>query len=239
MITTRVADRVFDELRRRIVVGELAPGDRIDPTELADSLGVSRTPVREALLKLDAEGLVERQPYRGVVASGIDHAAAEDITAMRIQLEVLAVRAAVPRLQATDLEQLRRAHASFQAAVQGQDADRSFGDLNREFHLTLYRLAGSERLVRLIRDLSVQAERIRAHFNVRGGPAVQEHEAILHACEAGDVEAAARATQRHILAVLFRVMRAGYVVPEESALDVALRSSGVDVSVLDRSPGDQ
>lgn len=225
MISSRVADRVFDELRRRIVAGELAPGDRIDPTEVAESLGVSRTPVREAILKLDAEGLVERQPYRGVVVSGIDHSAAEDITALRIQVETLAVRTAVPRLRAADLEQLRWAHDRFRSAVEGQDADRSFGDLNREFHLTLYRLAGSERLLRLFRDLSAQAERIRAHFNVRGGPAVHEHEEILRACEAGDVEAAREATQRHILAVLFRVMPDGYRIPGGSALDVAIRAN--------------
>ncbi|MEV0362109.1 GntR family transcriptional regulator [Nocardia fusca] len=225
MITSRVADRVHDELRRRIVAGELAPGDRIDPTDLAASLGVSRTPVREAILRLDAEGLVERRPYRGVVVSAVDYAAAEDIAALRISLESPAARTAVPRLVPADLEQMRAAHEAFRTAARRRDADRSFGDLNREFHLVLYRRAGSPGLVRVIQDLSIRSERIRVHFSMRGGPAVEEHEAILRACEAGDVTAAVEATRRHILAVLYRVMPPGYQIPAGSVLDSALRST--------------
>src|SRR3954452_16691890 len=96
-IHRRLADEVFDRLHDRIVTGDLAPGDRVDAGEIADSLGVSRTPVREAILRLDAEGLVERQPYRGVVVTAVDQAAAEEVTALRVHLETLAARIAVPR----------------------------------------------------------------------------------------------------------------------------------------------
>src|SRR4051794_20214792 len=157
-IHRRMADTVFDRLHERIVSGDLAPGDRVAATEIAESLGVSRTPVREAILRLDAQGLVERQPYRGVVVTSVDHSAAAEVAALRIHLETLATRAAVPRLGPADLDHLRELHARLEAVLAGPDAQRGFSALNREFHLTLYRAAGSPELARVIDELSARAE---------------------------------------------------------------------------------
>src|SRR5215208_1752377 len=116
-IHRRMADTVFDRLHERIVSGDLAPGDRVDATDIAESLGVSRTPVREAILRLDAQGLVERQPYRGVVVTTVDQTAAEEVAALRIHLETLAARAAVPRLQPQDVARMGELHQQLEAAM--------------------------------------------------------------------------------------------------------------------------
>lgn len=224
-IHRRVADEVFDRLHERIVTGALQPGDRVDSTEIAANLGVSRTPVREAILRLDALGLVERIAYTGVVVTGIDPAVAEDVTALRIHLETLAVRTGVPRLSAGDLDRMRELHERLEAAVGGPDAQHDFRDLNREFHLTLYRAAGSAGLERTIADLSAQAERLRLHFDVRHGRALADHAAILAACRAGDVEAAVTATREHIMETFLMMVPAGFEVLPGSALAVALQTS--------------
>lgn len=221
----RVADEVFDLLHDRIVTGDLAPGDRVDPTQVAASLGVSRTPVREAILRLDALGLVERLPYRGVVVTAIDLAAAQEVTALRVELETLAVRTAVPRLDAAALAQLGALHDELTAAVAGPDAQQEFRRLNREFHLGLYRRSGSPALVRLVTDLASQAERMRLHFEVRRGRALADHAAILEACRAGDVEAAVAATRDHIVGTFEMMTPTGFEVAPGSVLDVVLRGA--------------
>jgi DNA-binding GntR family transcriptional regulator len=224
-IHRRVADEVFDRLHERIVTGTLGPGDRLDPTEIASSFGVSRTPVREAILRLDAQGLVERLPYRGVVVTGVDPAAAQDVAALRLPLETLAVRAAVPLLSPADLARMRELHDQLKAAVAGPEAQSAFAGLNREFHLTLYRAAGSATLIRLISDLFAHAERMRLHFDVRRGRAMDDHADILAACASDDVEAAVAATREHILGTLLMMMPEGFVITPGSMLDLAMHES--------------
>ncbi|WP_052336286.1 GntR family transcriptional regulator [Nocardioides alkalitolerans] len=227
-IHRRVADEVFERLHDRIVTGDLAPGDRVDPTQVAESLGVSRTPVREAILRLDALGLVERLPYRGVVVTAIDLAAAQEVTALRVELETLAARAAVPRLDAATLGEMCRLHDALVAAVAGPDAQHAFRALNREFHLTLYRAAGSPALERIVADLADRAERMRLHFDVRRGRALADHAAILEACVAGDVEAAVAATREHVVGTFRMMVPDDFEVTPGSVLDVVLRDAGAD-----------
>jgi GntR family transcriptional regulator, rspAB operon transcriptional repressor len=223
----RMADQVYEQLREQIVTGVRAPGDKLDPTEVAESLGVSRTPVREAVLRLDADGLVERQPYRGVVVAGIDLAAAADVVAMRLQLETLAARAAVPLLQDDDLSEMRDVHARLEQAMVGEDAQESFRQLNREFHLILYRVAGSPALLRVIEDLSGQAERVRLHFDVRRGRAVNDHADILNACAARDTEAVVAATREHIIGPYLLMLPSDQSVAADSLLGVAMATDGI------------
>jgi GntR family transcriptional regulator, rspAB operon transcriptional repressor len=224
-IHRRVADEVFDRLHERIVTGDLAAGDRVDSGDIAESLGVSRTPVREAILRLDAQGLVERQPYRGVVVAAVDPATAEDVAALRIHLETLAVRAAIPRLQSSDVTRMQDLHRELQTVMAGPDAQTRFTELNREFHLTLYRAAGSPTLVGMLSELSTRAERMRLHFDVRRGRALDDHASILAACDARDVEAAVIATRDHILGAFLMMMPDGYEISAGSALELALRQS--------------
>ncbi|GAA2219626.1 GntR family transcriptional regulator [Nonomuraea monospora] len=227
-IQRRAADLVFERLQERIVSGELAPGDRLDPAEIAADLGLSRTPVREAILRLDSEGLVNRLPYRGVVVAGIDHRVAEEVAALRINLETLAVRLGVPRLREEDLVVMREAHAQLTRSLRGEHAQREFNELNRRFHMTLYHRADSAVLLRTIENLASQAERIRMHFDLRQAPAGRHHEKILAACENRDVETAAATTRDHILAAHRMMMPDGYRIESGSMLATVLATAGLD-----------
>ena len=221
-IHKRVADEVFDRLHERIVSGSLAPGDRLDATEVAEDLGVSRTPVREAILRLDAQGLVERVPYKGVVVTGVDQALAEDVTALRIHVETLAARTALPHLTPDALGRMQEIHDRLVAGMSAPDAQNTFRELNREFHLVLYRAAGSTMLLRTIEELADHAERIRLHFDVRQGRAVDDHARILDACRAGDVDAVVAATRDHILGTFLLMRPEDPTVTKGSALEAAL-----------------
>ncbi|XVQ06943.1 GntR family transcriptional regulator [Spirillospora sp. CA-255316] len=233
-IQRRAADLVFERLQERIVSGELAPGDRLDPTEIAADLGLSRTPVREAILRLDSEGLVDRLPYRGVVVAGIDHRVAEEVAALRIHLETLAVRVGVPRLRDEDIAEMRQAHEQLTRSLKGENPQREFNELNHRFHMTLYRRADSPVLLRNIENYASQAERIRMHFDMRQSPAGEHHEEILTACENRDAEAAAATTRDHILTAHRLMMPDDYRIEAGSMLATVLATAGLDERSVSR-----
>ncbi|GAA5026824.1 GntR family transcriptional regulator [Microbacterium fluvii] len=195
----RMTDEVFRILRDRIVSGDLAAGSRIDIATLAADLGISRTPVREAILQLEAAGLVARQPYRGTVVTGVDVGRLDEITALRIDLEGRAALLGVARLSDADVD--RMAALLHQLESRHADADFSLGlfnDLNREFHGVLYAAADSPVLVSLIATLGAEADRIRLHFDLHTPVAEPFHREILDACRRRDAAAAVRATRHHL-----------------------------------------
>ncbi|MEV6350635.1 GntR family transcriptional regulator [Actinoplanes sp. NPDC051851] len=226
-IHRRMADEVYARLREQIVTGARAPGDKLDPTRVAADLDVSRTPVREAILRLDAEGFVHRLPYKGVVVSAIDLAGAADVAALRLQLETLAVRTAVPRLTDPDVAAMRVLHDQLASEMRGDGAQESFRALNKDFHLALYRAAGSSSLLRMIEDLANQADRFRLHFDVRHGRAMADHADILAGCEARDVGATVAATRKHLLGSYLLMLPDGESIPAGSLLDVTLAAEPV------------
>lgn len=196
----RIADQVVGIIRDRIVSGALPAGARIEIKDLVTELGVSQTPVREAILQLEALGLVTRQPYRGTVVAGIDVTRLEEITALRIDLEGRATLLGVPRLSAEDLKRMCAVHAEL-AAHEGDDefAFTHFNRLNREFHGVIYAAADSPTLVRLIDTLQDEADRIRLHVDMAESRAVEFHAQILDACRRRDASAACAATRQHLL----------------------------------------
>lgn len=191
----RMTDQVVRILRDRIVSGELAAGARVEINELCAELGTSPTPVREAILQLEALGLVTRQPYRGTVVTGIDPNRLEEITALRIDLEGRATLIGVPRLSDEDIERMRGIHDELQ--LPRPDAE-TFNRLNRGFHGVIYKAADSPSLSRLIAMLQDEADRIRLHVNVNDGTAETFHAEILDACARRDARAACDATRRHL-----------------------------------------
>ncbi|GMM97666.1 GntR family transcriptional regulator [Microbacterium luteum] len=191
-----MTDQVVRVLRDRIVSGDLAAGARVEINELCAELGVSPTPVREAILQLEALGLVTRQPYRGTVVTGIDPNRLEEITALRIDLEGRAALLGVPRLSDDDIERMRRIHSRILERPHS-DAE-SFNTLNRQFHAVIYNAADSPTLSRLIAVLQDEADRIRMHVDVNDGTAEAFHAEILEACARRDASAACDATRRHL-----------------------------------------
>jgi DNA-binding GntR family transcriptional regulator len=130
---------VFSHLHGEIVSGARPPGSRVDLDEVGRTLDVSRTPVREALLRLESEGLVERTPYRGAIVAAIDPVVAEHTAAGRIHLEGLALRLAVPRLTKENLSAMAGVLKELERLERDPESmTEDWNELNRQFHGIIY-----------------------------------------------------------------------------------------------------
>jgi DNA-binding GntR family transcriptional regulator len=186
---------VLDAIKRAILAGELQPGQSLVEADLAQALGVSKTPVREALKTLAGAGLVTMSPYRGAAVRVIDGEQAYAIYDLRLLLEPEAVRRAVGH--SGDLDAARQ--ALDRADASSGEAERSLA--NREFHRALYRGCGNPLLVGVLDDLRDQTALISAaawqqqpSWRQEAG----EHRAILAAAEAGDATRASTLLAAHI-----------------------------------------
>ena len=190
---------IHRRLRQAILHGELSAGSELSQVQLADEFGVSRGPVREALRLLEREGLVHAELNRRVRVAPFSPADLEELYALRISTESLAIRATVPHLTAEDIASL---HADIEemGSLVGQDMLR-WEQVHRRFHHTLVAYSGA-RVVRLIEQLSDHAERYRLVYFSQGPRAWSqgdaEHREIVTASEAGDPPAAAAALARHL-----------------------------------------
>jgi DNA-binding GntR family transcriptional regulator len=193
-------ERVFEHLRDEILSGELPAGTELHEVGLASSLGVSRGPLREALGRLAAEGLVTITPRRGAVVTKLSKREFVEAYQVREALESLAVRLAVPRL--TDAERRRLHDLSDEMVRLADDGDaQAFFEANRRFHQIIVAASGNERLQEMHRLLIAQMARLLARSQqLRGGlqQSIAEHRAILEAVDAGDAERAARLMEEHI-----------------------------------------
>jgi DNA-binding GntR family transcriptional regulator len=194
---------VLDAIKRAILAGELRPGQSLVEAELAQRLGVSKTPVREALKTLAGAGLVTMSPYRGATVRDIDADTARAIYDMRLLLEPEAVRRAVLRAAGPAADGpagLTAARAALDRADAASDeAERSLA--NREFHRALYLDCGNPLLIGVLDDLRDQTALVSAaawqqepSWRQEAG----EHRAILAAAAAGEADHAARLVAAHI-----------------------------------------
>lgn len=226
-----MTDAVVRELRERIITGALQPGVRIDINEVATELGVSQTPVREAILHLEGLGLVTRQPYRGSIVTGIDVNRLEEITALRVDLEGQATLLGVPRLSDDDLARMRKIHAELEHdAAQNSEtllAADNFNLLNHDFHGIVYSAADSPSLLRLIELLQSEADLIRLHVDMKRSTAGAFHAEILEACERRDAETACRVTRQHLLDT-YLAMSSRDVLPGEGILADVVRDTKME-----------
>jgi DNA-binding GntR family transcriptional regulator len=196
---TTLAGRALAGLRAAIVDGRLAAGERYSVGTLAERLGVSRTPVREALLVLERQGLVRFERNKGVRILETSAADLEEVFALRLLLEVPATRRAAGRLTAEALDALDAELDAMAAAVE----EGPFMVHDQRFHEILLDAAGNARLARVVDGL-------RDHVRLQGASTVgrsrdlaairAEHVAIRDALRAGDADAAAAAMRAHLLA---------------------------------------
>ena len=196
-------EHAFEELRRRILQGELAPGETFSQVQLSTQLGVSRTPLREAVRLLQMEGLLRSEPRRRVRVSPLSTEDFEDLYAIRIALESLAVRLTVPQLDQAELADAKLAHLEWSAALSEGDAGAS-RESHRRFHFSLYAHAGT-RLVKQVEDLWDHAERYRLLQWTHAGEQTQiarlahrDHAGILEAAHQHDAVLAARRMAEHL-----------------------------------------
>lgn len=193
----------YDELRRKILEGELTPGATFSQVQLATELGVSRTPLREAVRLLQMEGLLRAEPRRRVRVSPLSSEDFEDLYAIRIALESLAVRLTVPRLSDAELADIKLAYLEWSAAVSQGDIP-AWRESHRRFHFGLYARAGT-RLVEQLQDLWDHAERYRLLQWTHAGDQTQiarlahrDHGAMLEAAQDRDATLCATLMAEHL-----------------------------------------
>ncbi len=195
-----VVDHVYTALRERILSGDLPRATKLHQATLADELGVSRTPLREALRRLSAEGLVSFSPNRGARVSELDFSDMRHAWAARTALEPGAARLAAERRDRDGIAAMRDA-ISAQRSADG-DRNQSFS-ANRAFHLALAAASGNPHLTRFAEMLWVPRIGVpiyQAQAAEPAGPSAwaDEHERIADAIERGDADAAERLTRAHI-----------------------------------------
>lgn len=193
-------DVVFHTLRQAILRGELKPGERLMEIHLAQKLGVSRTPVREAIRKLELEGLVRMIPRKGAVVAEITISDLEDVLEVRMALEELAVKLACRMLTPEQLDEIGGLADEFEQTLYGEDVG-ACAQADMRFHEAIYAATGNGRLVQILNNLREQMYRYRMEY-LKDRDAhqqlVQEHAEILEALADRDVERALEASGRHI-----------------------------------------
>jgi DNA-binding GntR family transcriptional regulator len=189
---TLLRDDAYLRLRDAIVDGTFTPGEQLRDAELAEWLGISRTPVREALQRLAQAGLVRTAPGRSTTVSTLDDRAARNAQAVVAAMHELAVATAVPLLTRDDLAQMRRANDRFRDAIEAGDID---GALNADddLHAIPVRAAANDAVVTVLEQFTPLVRRLeRVRFaGLAGLDSVTRHARLVDLCERGDVAGAA------------------------------------------------
>ena len=186
-------DDVYARLRDAIVDGTFSPGETLRDGDLAEWLGVSRTPVREALLRLAASGLIVARPGRSTVVAEMEEDAVRHARDIVAAMHGLAVRLAVPTITAAVLEHLRRANATFAEAVESGDADSAIR-ADDDFHGALVEASGNPSIAMVLGQFEpvVRRAEFLRFVSIDRFAARERHDALIRLCAAGDAEAAAR-----------------------------------------------
>lgn len=198
--TNTLSQQVYTHLRAGILDNSYSPGSSLPEEALAAQLNVSRVPVREALRRLSAEGLVIIKPRQGATVAELTSKQFLDAYQVREALEVLAVRLAVPNLTLEDLGHLDALQDAMQTASDAGDADTFFA-ANAEFHGFLVEKADNSDLTSIYKSLIDRMRRYRnPSLDLRGGmtTSIDEHAAILAAIHAGNADKAATLIAQHI-----------------------------------------
>ncbi|WP_382304029.1 GntR family transcriptional regulator [Herbiconiux sp. UC225_62] len=188
---TLLRNDVFERLRDAVVDGTFAPGEQLKDVDLATWLGVSRTPVREALLRLAASGLVVTQPGKSTVVSMIDDRKVEDARDVVGSMHELAVRQSVGLLSADDIERMRAANRDFAAAIRADDV-RAALDADEALHAVPVQVLGNGAIVSVLNQFGPVVRRAeQQRFRLNGDASVAAHDRLIELCAAGDAAGAA------------------------------------------------
>lgn len=183
-----LADEVYEAVRSRILEGRFRPGEFVREADLNQAMGVSRTPVREALGRLASEGFLERIPHRGFRLPEEAFGDLLELYPVVAALDLLAGRLALPRLTERDLEWLRELNESLRAARDRKDVPAMIEGNNR-FHRRFAERSGNRRLCGLLDDLRVQLTRLERWYysdRAHAEESISEHEEIIDSIERGD-----------------------------------------------------
>ena len=197
----KISDVLREKIEEQIATGALLPGSALDEATLVQQHGVSRTPVREALIQLAAEGLIEMRPRHGAVVTSIGPTRLMEMFEVMAELEALCARLAARRMQDSERSALLAAHQACAQAGAAQDSDGYFY-CNERFHAAIY--AGSHNLFLSEQALQLQRRlrpyrRLQLRVRNRMGTSLAEHEAVVQAILAGDADAAALGLRAHVV----------------------------------------
>lgn len=193
-------DVVFNTLRKAILTGQLKPGERLMEVHLANRLGVSRTPIREAIRKLELEGLVIMIPRRGAEVARITEKSLKDVLEVRRALDALSVELACDRISEAEVMELKEACKAFEQATKGKDAA-VIAKADVSLHDIIVRATGNQRLQQLVNNLSEQMYRYRFVYikdESQHEKLIAEHQMILESINKRDKKQAAEAARLHI-----------------------------------------
>lgn len=193
-------DLVLEAIREAIMNGSLQPRERLMEIQLAEELGVSRTPVREALRKLELEGFIVMVPRKGAYVSDLSMKDIADVFEIRAALEGLAAALAAERITEDELEAMERLLVEKGEAIQQDNIDKLV-EVDTKFHEAMYKASRNERLSSIISNLREQIQRFRlTSLSVPGRKkeSLEEHRNIVEAIQARDVQLARQLAQEHI-----------------------------------------
>jgi DNA-binding GntR family transcriptional regulator len=191
---------IFNTLREAIIVGELKPGERLMEVQLAEKMGVSRTPVREAIRKLELEGLVDMVPRKGAHVAELSVKDIIDVLEVRASLDGLASALSATRITDEELKELKHIYSQF---VVYSEKENLQGIIKKdvEFHEVIYRSSRNEKLIQISNNLREQVQRFRVIYlkdNSSSKGVAREHQDILEAIAARDPDTAQKVAQKHI-----------------------------------------
>ena len=193
-------DVVFNTLREAILKGDLKPGERLMELQLASKLGVSRTPIREAIRMLEQEGLAVTTPRKGAEVAKMTLKDMEDVLEIRDALDELAVRIACQKISDEQLKQLEDMKELFEKSTQTGNV-KKIAEADVTFHDVIYEATGNPKLVTLLNNLREQVYRYRVEYikDPKNYPTlIAEHEAILESLQNRDVKNAVEAMHVHV-----------------------------------------
>lgn len=193
-------DVVFNTLRQAILRGELKPGERLMEIQLANKLGVSRTPIREAIRKLELEGLVLMIPRKGAEVAEITEKNLRDVLEVRCALEELAVQLACDRIDKQGIHKLQQAAKNFASVLDSEDITK-IAEADVAFHDIIYMATENQRLIQLLNNLREQMYRYRIEYLKKKEyypRLLAEHQDIIQAIANREHERATKITSQHI-----------------------------------------
>lgn len=192
---------MFNTLREKILKGVYKPGERLMEIHLADQLGVSRTPIREAIRMLELEGLVKMVPRKGAQVAKISKEDLQDVLEVRKALDTLSVKLACERITEDEIKLLNNAEREFEKALASKDV-REIAEADVAFHDVIHSATKNGRLKSMISNLAERIYRYRFEYIKQqsdGGKTLMlEHREIMRCIESRDVESAVKATEIHI-----------------------------------------
>lgn len=195
-----LTSKIFNIIRDDILNGKYSEGEKLVEAKLAEELGVSRTPVREALKQLELDGMVENIPNRGVIVKGITKQDIQDIFTIRTAIEGIAAAWAVERITEEELQDLKEAYELMEFYAFKKDIEK-FAEFNTKFHETIYKATKSRYLEQVLKDFQYymkQSRKKSLQIEGRMEDALREHKEILDAFLERNKEKAEKALTMHV-----------------------------------------